>query len=334
MLWTALVTLFVSGGATCANRQTIPDFAPPVVFEAAPSFEEIVQRINRSYNITRLESYDLTVSGPELAVKLRGQIKWERPHNFLFEAYAGSKLLGTALAAGSNSEMFWLKSQYPPPPVLWVAGHDEFERQQGPRQILPVSPLWLREALGVIELDPNFVHQEPIVRPDGKLEIRSMIPSPRGAYRRDIVVDPKTAVIEQTVLSNHLGVKVAVAHQSEHVYSSVVDYSLPHRIDIQLLPEEGPGKLMFTVEVGNYMLNQADGSSVDAFVPPDATGLTVRNLTQVNSGAASVQSPGYTAAGPQPLALPGDRARGSLLGTPRSNAWQQPGASSRRSLFP
>lgn len=292
-IW-VLSIAFVCGGATCANRHTLQEFAPPVVFQAQPTLAEITNRINRSLAIRQLESNTLTISSDEMMTKLSGNLQWSRPHHFNLQAYPGTRLMGTVLAAGSNSEMFWLQTQVPSPPTLYFARHDEFESQQGPRRILPVSPLWIREALGVVELDPALAHEGPTLRADGKLEIRSYIPSPRGSYRRHLVLDASTGTVEQTLLYNHLGKLVAVAQQSEHQYYAAIDFSLPHRVDIQLQPDEGP-LLAFTVEVGFYLLNELQ--SAEAFSLPDSTGLSTVDLVQANAGLGAqplpVTPPGY-----------------------------------------
>ena len=333
-----LCVLFTCAGATCswARRQTLAEFAPPVVFQARPSLDLIQQYVNRSLQINSLESNNLKVSGPELAINLSGELKWQRPHNFLFEAYAGTKMMGTAMAAGSNQDMFWLKTQLPPPPTLYFARHDEFENLPGPRQILPVSPLWLREALGVIEMDPSLVHQEPIEQPNGRFEVVSMIPSPRGAYRRHVVLDPRTGVIEETKLYNHAGVLVASAQQTEHQYYSAIDFTLPHKVDVQLQSETGGNKLAFTIEVGFYLINQPLGSTVNPFVPPESSGLTKKNLVTMDGIAATGTPPRYTpeTRGSHIPVMPASATVGSPVGNPRDNAWQTPDGRTKRSLFP
>ncbi len=231
----------------------------------------------------------MTITSPEISTKLAGSLAWERPHNFSLQAYPGTKLLGLAFAAGSNADMFWLQQQMGGPPTLYYAQHDEFENQTGPRQMLPVSPLWLREALGVVELDPAMQHNGPNLRPDGKLEIETFIPSPRGAYRRVLVLSSNTAVIEQTLLYNHVGKLVAIAQQSEHQLYTAVNWSLPHKVNIQLQPDEGP-PLAFSVDVEFYMVNEGTTTDPSAFTPPDTTGLSTRNLAS-GPGLAQAAAP-------------------------------------------
>ncbi|GIW97748.1 MAG: hypothetical protein KatS3mg111_1081 [Pirellulaceae bacterium] len=304
-----LAVMIVTCGATCARRQPLTEFAPPPRFDDVPTLAEIIEQVNKSLQIQRLESNTLTISSPEIITNLRGTLRWERPHNFSLEAYPGTRLMGLAFAAGSNEEMFWLQTQMPSPPTLYYARHDEFESQPGPRRILPVSPLWFREALGVVEIDPALSHEGPITRPDGTLEIRSYIPSPRGAYRRHLVLDGRTGVLKQTLLYNHAGRLVATAQQSDHQYYSAVDWSLPHTVDVQLQPDSGP-PLAFHVEVGFYLINEPMSNEAGAYQPPDSTGLVTVDLVQANAqlnGAVSL--PRYTPHDSGPSAMSHYRIR-------------------------
>ncbi|MEM8736021.1 MAG: hypothetical protein AAGG44_17460, partial [Planctomycetota bacterium] len=284
---------FVCGGAACPSRRTIAEFQPPIVFSNQPDLPEIVAHVNKSLALNDLESNNLTVTGPELPARLRGRIKWQRPRNFRLEAYLGTKLM-KAFEAGSNDQRFWLQRNSD----IYFASHREFDSYAGPRNVLPVSPLWLREAMGVVEFAPNFAHEPPIEHPDGKLEIRSIFPSNRpGAFhQRHIVIDASTGVIEQTILKDHTGRMIARAFQSDHQYYSEIDFSLPHKIDVQLIPEVGP-PLMFTIEVGFYLINQSEGNNPSQWQFPDTTGMNQVNLTQLNgAGQLTVIPPNYTPA--------------------------------------
>lgn len=273
---------FVSGGATCAKRRPMSEFQPPVVLRETPTLQQLIDYTNKSLAIQRIESNNLSITSPGLTGQLSGNMQWERPHNFNLQAYMGSRVLGTVLAAGSNRDMFWLQSQMPPPPTLYYARHDDFESQLGPRHILPVSPLWLREALGIVEFDPNFEHEGPHVRTDNKLEVRSLIPSPRGSYRRVVVFAPNTFVIEETRLYDQSEKLVASAQQSDHEYFSAIQASLPHKVIIELIPDDG-NTLSFTIDVGFYLLNQTANAQTTAFTMPDSTGLSTVDLVQANA---------------------------------------------------
>ncbi|MEO8272169.1 MAG: hypothetical protein ABI557_20835, partial [Aureliella sp.] len=66
--------VFVSGGATCARKRMIPEFAPPVVFRATPSLAELTERINHSLAVQQLESNSMTITSPEMSAKLAGSL--------------------------------------------------------------------------------------------------------------------------------------------------------------------------------------------------------------------------------------------------------------------
>jgi hypothetical protein len=284
LCWLILATTLVTSGATCARRQVIPEFAPPMVFQQTPTLPELSQQINRSLAIERLESQTMTISSEGLLTKLSGSLAWERPHNFNLQAYPGIKAMGMAFAAGSNSNQFWLQQQMGGPPTLYYANHNDFENQAGPRRMLPVSPLWLREALGVVELDPSMQHFGPRVIPGegnrNKLVVETHIPSPRGAYRRLLIIDEQTATVEETRLYDRVGPEgrlVAQAQQSKHQYYSAIDWSLPHQVNIMLQPDEGP-PLAFSVDVEFYLVNEAASQDASAFSMPESAGLTTVNL--------------------------------------------------------
>ncbi len=282
---------FVAGGATCARRQTIPEFAPPIVFKEPPSLAQISEQLNRSLAIERLESNSVTITSPNIPVKLAGNLAWERPHNFSLQAYNGARVFGKAFSAGSNSQEFWLEWDQ----NLFYANHNDFENQLGPRPILPVSPLWLREALGVVELDPTMQHSGPTMRPDGKVQIESRIPSPRGFYTRVVVLDAATAAIVETRLYNQDLKEVAQAQQSNHQFYSAVGLSLPHTVNITLQPDEGE-KLAFTVDLEFYLVNEPASTDVNAFTRPDSSGLSTRNLVQASTNMVpgTLTPPVYT----------------------------------------
>ncbi len=308
LLGMLVFVVFVSGGATCFRRTRTSEFLPPVVFHEPPSLSQITERLNHSLAIESLESNNLSVSSPDFRLKLNGDLKWQRPHNFKLEAYVGSKALGKLFSAGSNSELFWLQSPRESPPKLYYARHDEFNRQSGPKHILPISPLWLREALGVIEFDPQLVHQEPIMRSDGKMEVRSFIGAPNGnypegAYRRHVVFDPQTVAIEQTLLYSSTKL-IAVAQQSDHEYYAAIDYNLPHHVDVQLYPDTGE-PISFSIDVGFYMINQGFETTHQEFALPESVGLTTVNIARVNqNGQLPVQPPAYSSAVPSTPAAP------------------------------
>jgi hypothetical protein len=261
-----------------------------VVFEETPTLAQLMDQFNRTAAIERLSCSTVSMTSPESSAELSGNLSWHRPADFRLQAYMGAtRMLGDALDAGSNADAFWLLTKIPGEPhTLYYARHDQFEAQLGPRRILPLSPLWIREALGIIDFDPAGQHEGPLTRPDGKLEVRSLIPTPRGAYQRIVIVEPTRATVQQLVLMDPSGRMVASAQQSEHQYYSAVDVSLPHRVDLQLQPNDGP-VLAFTLRIGFYTLNEVTGDESLRYVMPDPTGLSVVDLVRANAATGHIE---------------------------------------------
>ena len=304
-----LLALFPCGGATCHKYRRTPDFLPPIVFEKPPSLEELIAHLNRTSGIERLNSGTVTLSTPGTSMKLAGNLSWHRPTDFRLQAYPGTtRLMGDALDAGSNAEQFWLLTKLPgESPMLYYASHQQFDMQPGPRRVLPVSPLWIREALGVIEFEPGGHHEGPITRSADKLvEIRSIIPTHRGSYKRTVVVEPTHATVRQVILKDPEDRMVASATLSDHVYYSAIDASLPHRVDLQMQPDTGmqpdAGQVLaFTIEIGSYLLNDTSGNEAQRYVMPESGGYQAIDLAQLNANlgqaAPPISSPPHSATG-------------------------------------
>lgn len=296
-LWVLVaVWLFPCGGATCRNRRPIDDFQPPIVFEQTPSIDSLIERLNHLQSIDRLNCNSVTLSSAESSVELSANLSWHRPNEFRLQAYPGAtRMLGDALDAGSNAEAFWLLTKIPGEPhTFFFARHDQFEAQPGPRRILPVSPLWIREALGAIEFDPSVQHAGQEL-PNGKIEIRTAIPTSRGPYERTVIVEPRRAIVQQLFLKDAEQKMVASALMSEHQYYSAIDACLPHRVDLHLQANEGP-VLAFTLRIGFYTINEATGDEGLRYVMPSSNGLTVVDLVQANATLGQNSMP--TSTGP------------------------------------
>ncbi len=309
LLCLVMLCLFPCGGATC-NKYRRPDhLRPPMVFEKEPTLEELIAHLNRTSQIERLNSNNVTLSTPGAPIKLSGDLSWHRPSNFRLQAYPGTRVMGDALDAGSNADQFWLLTKLPgESPMLYHASHQEFEMQPGPRRVLPVSPLWIREALGIVEFEPGGHHEGPIKRSADKLvEIRSIIPTHRGSYKRTVVIEPTHALIRQVILKDPSDKMVASATLSEHIPETIIDASLPHRVDLQMQPDAGMQPdmgqvLAFTIEIGSYIINDQSGNEVQRYAMPDAGGYQSIDLVQLNANlgqaTAPISTPPRTAANP------------------------------------
>ncbi len=282
------VILIALSGATCVpRRSTVSDFQPKPIFNATPSVEQIAETLNRSRNIQSLQSNFVTVN-PNKVRNLDASLAWQRQRKFKI-AGGISRMLGNNFEVGSNDQTFWMAIRDGGKPQLVFADHNEFE-SQSVRRILPVSPLWLIEALGVIELDPNQLIKEPSIRPDGMMEISTLVPSATGNYSRTLVVDPKFGFTRGIYLWDPSGRLVANATQSEHEYYTAIQMSLPRKIVLQLIPAIDPPTEL-DISISNYNINSLDPNDVASYTFPSTNGFDVVNLVQFNQGSAQAVTP-------------------------------------------
>jgi hypothetical protein len=275
-----VVLLFSASGATCSKHRAIKEFQPEVIWKETPTIEQVMARVNESRRIQQLQSSTITLKldAPGTPA-LNANLSIERPRRLRLQARV-SRLMGNELDMGSNEQVFWLQTMRPQP-TLFYAQHQQFE-QLAARRVLPVSPDWIIEALGLPELNPADVHEGPIQRADGLLEVRSQIPTALGTTRRIMVMD-RSALIREIILYDAQENLVAHAKQSEHQNYPGVNYALPHHVQIRLLPAGEP-EINFDIDVGFYLVNELMGNDPQRWTMPDPAGLSVIDLVQFGQG--------------------------------------------------
>jgi hypothetical protein len=277
----------VCGGATCIPKRTIPEFQPTPVFTSAPTLDQLLEVINRTRVVQSLQSNSVSITlNNERPVN--ATMTWAREKRFRMTA----SVAGVAgLDIGSNDEAFWLTAKsFAATPEMYYARHADFDSQID-RRMLPVSPVWLVEAMGISDLNPTQLTQQPVTRGDGLVELTSLVPSPTGNYVRTLVVDPKYGFSREVYLKDPTGRLVANAKQSKHQYYPSIQTSLPHAIKVQLLPNGDPWELDITI--GGYLVNGLPPQEVNLFVMPSIDGYRAQNLAQPQSYMPPKVAPPY-----------------------------------------
>ena len=211
-------------------------------------------------------------------------ITWAREKRFRMTASVAG-IAGVDI--GSNDEAFWMAIRGGLTKEMFFARHIEFESQMH-RPVLPVSPVWLVQAMGVCELDVSRLSQQPVTRADGLVELTTIEPSPIGDYARTLVVDPKYGFSRQVFLRDPSGRLVANAQQSKHEFYSSVQTSLPHQVKVQLIPAGSP-VLELDIAIASYVVNGLAPDNMTQFEMPSTNGYTLINLGQNGPQAVTPQ---------------------------------------------
>ena len=258
---------------------------PPVVFEAAPSLEELAAVVNRTETIRQLSSNSASVevlSMPSLP-RLSATLNLERERRFRLRA--SLPIVFAGLDMGSNDEMFWFEVPEGVSKTLYYARHDQY-REQLTRAILPVDPTWVMDALGLVRLDPSTVVAGPITRTDGKLEVRNTMAMPDGVYQRVCFIEPNAGYVTDQFLYAPNGNLIAKSSASQHMYYAEQQCALPHRVELHLAPAVGP-PLSMRIEIGSYAVNQLLSGDPQLFTMPTSAAQSV-DLTTLGSGGSPV----------------------------------------------
>lgn len=282
---------------------------PPPVLNETPSIEEVTTAVNRTFAITQLSTISATVdvlSMPSLP-KLSGSLNIQRERQFRLQASLPI-VLGSALDLGSNHEAFWFEipEGMSMSKTLYYATHEKY-RQQLNRAILPVDPTWLIDALGLIQIDPATVVAGPVVRPDGKLEIRNAISMPDGTYQRVCFIANPGGYVTDQLLYGPDGALIASSQATNHQFYEQQQCVLPHVVTIHLTPATGP-PLSMRIDVGTYAVNQLLSGDPNLFVMPQTASKKVdlTTLSGIPGQLPQVVAPvGYTADRLPPIPLRG-----------------------------
>ena len=147
-------------------RRSIPEFQPKPIFTSDPTREQLADVINRSRNVQSLQSNSVTVNVNNERT-INTNLTWAREKRFRMTA----SVAGVAgVDIGSNDEVFWMAIRGGLTKEMYYARHVEFESQIE-RPVLPVSPIWLIQAMGICEIDLYRLVQEPVRRADGMIEL-------------------------------------------------------------------------------------------------------------------------------------------------------------------
>jgi hypothetical protein len=240
-------------------RRPVTD-APPVVFSALPSAPDAVAAVNaNTQRVRSLQTQGATISVPG-APSINAEIAVERPARLRLRA--ATQLTGPELDLGSNEQLFWVWAARMPQASVYFARHDQFAASRA-RQMFPIEPTWLIQALGLVEIDPASVIDGPHTAAGGRVQLRTSLAGPIP-YTRMLVLDSKYAwVLEQHVYDQR-GQLIASARNSQFEFQPFDSVSLPKRIEVQM--PGGPFSLQ--LDINRWAINQPLGDSQTLFDLP------------------------------------------------------------------
>ena len=236
-----------------------------------------------SERIVSFESRNASLSGTGFP-SLRTSVAFDRPRRIRMRAETA--LTGPEVDLGSNDELFWFWVKRSQPQALYFCRHDQLAVSSF-RQIMPVEPEWLIEALGVTTFDPNVKNEGPQPVAGGRLQIRSLRCTAAGTFTKITIVDEKTAVVLEQHLYDARGTRIATALTSRYRFVPEVGASMPQQVDI----EWPANQVHLRLDFNDFQLNTLHNVPSPLWQKPEYPGYANVDLARPNGLAGAIAAP-------------------------------------------
>jgi len=272
LLW-VVVVLFVASGASCPRM--VGRGGPmvgPVLLAPSSSLDQVLAVVNRPASVVRqLRSVGGRLKADD-APQLIAELALERPRRLRLTARLGVSL-GSApeIDLGSDDGLYWMS--VPRQQTIYVGRHDETPHSFA-GQLLPVPPVWLMDALGLVDIQPADVQTGPSPSGTDRLVLHARLPG-HTEIRRTVEIDAQRGLVLTQHLYDASGRLLVSAHASDHRYLSEYEIYLPHRVEIDL--PLVPSRL--TLSVSSWLVNQLPNDSQALWQMPSAAGLERVEMT-------------------------------------------------------
>ena len=287
LLALTLAMLVAQGGCAWLRRWNLVQEPPPQVLPPGAGLEQVIAAVNHNNSqIKELYSDSATLSGPGYPT-LRAHIAYQRPRNFRLKADTG--LTGPEVDLGSNDQYFWFWIKRNQPAALYFCRHDQFPTSQA-RQMIPIDPDWLIEALGTLEIDPRLPHQGPYPTAGKRIQIRTLRETPEGPNMKVTIIDSVSAwVMEQQVFDAQGRLRGRSVAEGYHRDPRTGLY-VPTAVWVEC-PD---ARFSMRLDLGAVQVNQLQGNPAELWTIPSYPGWPLVDLGNPN---LSYGSPPGVAAG-------------------------------------
>lgn len=267
--------LACGGGAGCPQMVRQAQVPLPRVIPVTATREQVMAAVNG--NAARVQSYYTTSAtiGSPMFPSVRASIALERPRNFRLRA--DTAFTGPEVDLGSNPAEFWFWIRRNQPPALYFCRHDRFDSSPA-RQMFPIEPDWLIEALGVTGFAPEEEHVGPFAAGTGRLEMRTVRRTANGPVHKITILDDSSGLVLEQHLYDAQGRLFAKALASDHRRDVAQQVTLPHHVEIHI-----PAMQMeLKIDVRDIELNSLGENSRNLWVRPTYDGWTDIDLGDPN----------------------------------------------------
>ncbi len=232
-----------------------------------PTLEQLTTAINRnSMAIRNMTTDDATLTVPGVLWPVKSNIVFESPKRLRIRGGVSS-LSGQELDFGSNDTLFWLWVRRLESKEMYYCRHDQFATCPV-RQMVPIEPDWVLEALGMVEFKANEQHEGPFPVEGGNFLIVTRRQTAAGQFTKKTTIDGKTGLILRQEMYSPQNVLTALAISSDHRYDKPTGIRYAKRVEVQCQGAEGS----LTIDLGNPTFNSLTPISSGLFTMPTFDG--------------------------------------------------------------
>ncbi|HVA45832.1 MAG TPA: hypothetical protein VNH11_05535 [Pirellulales bacterium] len=283
-----LVVLFSASGAACPQFVNTYTVSQPRVLPPSATMFDVINTINtNSGKIQSLATDDASISVPFMP-SLRAHLYLDRPRRF--RLLGETALTGPEADLGSNDDVFWFWIKRHPQPAVFYCRHDQFETSLA-RNLLPVEPTWVIEALGIVTIDPAAQHAGPVNSGQGRLRFETAVDSVHGRMTKVTEVDESQGWIVGQHLYDSQRRLIASALASNHGRDPNTGAALPARIEIQTPATDTAPQFSMRLDLKNVRLNQLPANQSQLWTLPSYPDAQPLNLADPNLRMIDPRSP-------------------------------------------
>jgi hypothetical protein len=295
--------------------------AAPASMPQTTPLNQLLMSINNNTNKVRsVFSTNANLKADGVPVNLRANLAIERPRNFRLRA--DHSISGAEMDVGSNQQEFWLWIKRNQPPATFVGRHDQFAVSQA-KQIFPVEPEWLIEALGLVTFSPDQPIQGPIPRGTHEVEIRTTRMTAGQPLNQVYRIDTTRGVITEQHLYAANGERIASAFCSEHRMQIDQGVVMPRKVVL-----EWPAtKMKLTLDLWDLQVNTIGPEQNALWQKPSYDGYPEIDLAQSGLQFGPAPTGGNMLMTPPPgapTAVPATNLPGQVPLTAQPNSMGQP----------
>ena len=214
-----------------------------------------------------------------------------------FRMRASLPFTGPEVDIGSNDELFWFWIRRSQPPALYYCRHDQFAASAA-RQIMPVEPQWIIEAMGLPRFSPADQPQGPFPVGEGRVQIRTVRHSAVGELTKVTVLDERRGLVLEQELYDRPAAAIATALTSGHAPRS--GHRRHHADGNRDSISERNLSLKITAK--QFQVNTMGAANTALWTKPQYAGFPDVDLASIN--AAAPPGAAVIPLGPPPAALP------------------------------